>query len=82
MDEFSKAVHCGWIMCFSRNNISKILVFSASISAASIHSEVDVPHAIEKAGISKHIQVINMGAFGDPQDKLIIGAIREKILDC
>jgi protoheme ferro-lyase len=65
----------------AKKNISKILVFSASISAASIHSEVDVPDAIKKAGISEHIQVINMGAFGDPQDKLIISAIREKMLN-
>ena len=62
--------------------VTKILVFSASISAASIHSEVDVPRAINKAGIRKHIQVINMGAFGDPQNRLVISAIREKLLEC
>jgi len=64
------------------NNISKILVFSASISAASLHSEVDVPIAIKKARINRSIQVINMGAFGDPLDPLVISAIREKILSC
>ncbi|MHB8135375.1 MAG: hypothetical protein ACYDH1_14275 [Anaerolineaceae bacterium] len=66
----------------TRNNISKILVFSASISAASLHSEIDVPNAIKKAKISRSIQVINMGAFGDPLDPLVINAIRERILSC
>jgi len=66
----------------SVNNISKILVFSASISAASLHSEIDVPNAINKARINSNIQVINMGAFGDPLDPIVISAIRERILSC
>ena len=64
------------------NGVDKILVFSVSISAASLHSEVDVPEACRKAHIPKNTEVINMGAFGDPFDQLVVGAIREKILAC
>jgi sirohydrochlorin ferrochelatase len=58
----------------------KILVFSVSISAASLHSEVDVPEAIHKVHLSKDVEVVNLGAFGDPFDPLVVEAIREKVL--
>jgi len=62
------------------NGVKKILVFSVSISAAALHSEVDVPEAIHKARLPRSVEVINMGAFGDPFDPLVVGAIREKLL--
>jgi protoheme ferro-lyase len=64
------------------SGVEQILVFPVSISADSLHSEVDVPHAVEKTHLSKNIRVIHMGAFGDPFDSLVVGAIREKILAC
>lgn len=62
------------------NGVTKILVFSVSISAAALHSDVDVPEAIHKAKLPGSVEVINMGAFGDPFDPLVVGAIREKLL--
>lgn len=79
---FQKPSIAEGLHALAENKLTKILVFSACISAASIHSEVDVPRAIEKAGINKDIQVMNMGAFGDPKDPLVINAIREKVLAC
>jgi sirohydrochlorin ferrochelatase len=58
----------------------KILVFSVSISAASLHSEVDVPEAIHKVHLSKEVEVLNLGAFGDPFDPLVVEAICERVL--
>lgn len=60
--------------------VKTLLVFSASISAPSIHSEYDVPEEIEKAHLSKDIQVINLGAWG--YDPLVLQAIREKLKAC
>lgn len=60
--------------------VKKILVFSSSISAASLHSEVDVPKAVLRAKIPPGIEVLNMGAFGDPLDPLLLEGIRKKIL--
>jgi hypothetical protein len=60
--------------------VKKILVFSASISAASLHSEVDVPAAVQGVKIPPGIEVVNMGAFGDPLEPLLLEGIRKKIL--
>lgn len=62
------------------SGVKKILVFSTSISAASLHSEVDVPAAVLKVKFPPDIEVVNMGAFGDPLDPLLLEAIRKKIL--
>jgi protoheme ferro-lyase len=63
-----------------RRGLEKVFVFSASISASSLHSLYDTPEAVRKAGIPASTQVINLGAWND--DPLVIQAIREKIDRC
>ncbi len=60
--------------------LEKIFVFSASISASSLHSLYDTPEAVRQAGIPAGTQVVNLGAWDD--DPLVIQAIREKIDGC
>jgi sirohydrochlorin ferrochelatase len=60
--------------------VEKILVFSASISAPSLHSEYDTPEAVRAARLPPGVEVVNLGAWGD--DPLVIQAIREKLRDC
>lgn len=60
--------------------LEKIFVFSASISASSLHSLYDTPEAVHAAGIPDGTQVVNLGAWND--DPLVIQAIREKIERC
>lgn len=60
--------------------LDKIFVFSASISASSLHSLYDTPEAVRGAGIPDGTQVVNLGAWND--DPLVIQAIREKIDRC
>lgn len=60
--------------------LDKIFVFSASISASSLHSLYDTPEAVHAAGIPAGTQVVNLGAWND--DPLVIQAIREKIDRC
>jgi protoheme ferro-lyase len=60
--------------------VERILVFSASISADSIHSDIQVPESVEAANLPEGIQVINMGAWGN--SPLVIDAIRQRINEC
>jgi sirohydrochlorin ferrochelatase len=63
-----------------RNGVERVLVFSASISADSIHSDIQVPEAVHSVPNPGGVRMINLGAWGD--DPLVIDAIRQKILDC
>ena len=60
------------------NGASTIFIFPASISASSIHSDIQIPLEVQKAGVPEGVKVINMGAWGN--DPLVIQAIGEKIL--
>jgi protoheme ferro-lyase len=60
--------------------VKRILVFSASISADSIHSDIQVPEAVEAAKLPENIQVVNMGAWGN--SPLVIEAFRQRISEC
>lgn len=62
------------------NRVERLLVFSASISADSIHSDIQVPEAVDSVAIPPGVKVVNLGAWGD--DPLVIAAIRQKILEC
>ena len=78
--EFKEPKIGGAVKELLSNGASKIFVFPASISASSIHSDIQIPLEAQKAGVPKSIEVINMGAWGN--DPLVIQAIREKILTC
>lgn len=60
--------------------VERILVFAVSLSADSIHSDVDVPHAVEQAGLPETIRVDFVGQYGD--HPLAIEAMKENILKC
>jgi sirohydrochlorin ferrochelatase len=60
--------------------VEKILVFATSLSADSIHSDVEVPAAVAKASLPKEIQVEYVGQYGD--HPLAIQAMKEKIAKC
>jgi protoheme ferro-lyase len=60
--------------------VERILVFSSSISADSIHSDIQVPESVEAADLPDDVQVVNMGAWGN--SPLVIEAIRQRIGEC
>jgi protoheme ferro-lyase len=59
-------------------NVDLILVFSVSLSTLAIHSEVDVPKAVDDANLPSSIDVGYVGQYGD--HPLAIQAMVEKIL--
>jgi protoheme ferro-lyase len=59
------------------NNVEKILVFSVSLSADAIHSEVDSPKGVEEANLPEEIKIEYIGQYGD--HPLAIQAMIEKI---
>jgi protoheme ferro-lyase len=60
--------------------VQRILVFSASISADSIHSDIQVPEAVHRAGVPRTIEVVHLGAWGN--SPLVIEAFRQRLLEC
>ncbi len=60
--------------------VEKILVFAVSLSADSIHSDVDVPHSVKEANLPDEIAVEFVGQYGD--HPLAIQAMKEKIGKC
>lgn len=60
--------------------VEKIFVFAVSLSADSIHSDVDVPHAVGEAKLSDDVVVEFVGQYGD--HPLAIQAMKEKIGKC
>lgn len=60
--------------------VKRLLVFSASISADSIHSDIQVPELVSSVPMPASLKAVNLGAWGN--DPLVIQAIREKILEC
>ncbi len=61
-------------------DVDLILYYSASISADSIHSDIQVPEEVLKADIPDDIDVVNMGPWGN--SPLVIEAIRQRLLEC
>lgn len=61
-------------------DLEKLLVFAASISASSLHSEYDIPEAVRRSGLPSTLKVVNLGAWNN--DPLVISAIHEKIKAC
>jgi sirohydrochlorin ferrochelatase len=59
--------------------VEKVFVFASSISAASLHSEYDIPQAAQ-AGLPPGVELVNLGAWNN--DPLVIRAIREQIRAC
>ena len=62
------------------SGVEKILVFSVSLSADSIHSEVEVPAAVARAELPNKIVVEYVGQYCD--HPLAIQAMIEKIVAC
>ncbi len=60
--------------------VEKILVFAVSLSADSIHSDVEVPHAVRAANLPANLSVEFVGQYGD--HPLAIQAMKEKIEQC
>lgn len=60
--------------------MEKILVFSVSLSARSIHSEIEVPAAVEEAKLPDSVAIEYVGQYGD--HPLAIEALKEKIEAC
>jgi hypothetical protein len=54
-----------------------MIFFSAAISADGIHSQSDIPELVEKAKVSKGIEIVDLGAWND--HPLVIAAIKQKI---
>lgn len=66
------------VLVLAANDVELILVFSVSLSALAIHSEVDVPKAIDDAQLSSNIIVEYVGQYGD--HPLAIQCMADKIL--
>ena len=64
----------------SGRGLEKILVFSVSLSADSIHSDIEVPAAIREAKLPADIAIAYVGQYGD--HPLAIKAMIEKISSC
>jgi hypothetical protein len=60
--------------------VDKILVFSVSLSADSIHSDIEVPAAISEAKLPTDVTISYVGQYGD--HPLAIKAMIEKISSC
>jgi sirohydrochlorin ferrochelatase len=60
--------------------VKRLLIFSASISADSIHSDIQVPEAVAAVDMPEDVEVINLGAWGN--SPLVIEAIRQRVLEC
>jgi len=59
------------------SGVKRIIFFSAAISADGIHSQSDIPELVEKAKVSKGIEIVDLGAWND--HPLVIAAIKEKV---
>jgi protoheme ferro-lyase len=78
--EFQQPDIASSIRDLAGRGVEKIIVFSVSLSADSIHSDADVPHAVETADLPDDIVVEFVGQYGD--HPLSIQAMKEKIEQC
>lgn len=62
---------------FVKNGVTRVLFFSAAISADAMHSQYDIPELVKEADVPEDIAIVNLGAWND--DPLVIQAIKEKI---
>jgi sirohydrochlorin ferrochelatase len=60
-------------------NLEKLLVFPASISAASIHSDIQIPEQVAKAHLPPQVEIINLGAWGN--DPCLVAALQRQVLN-
>ncbi len=78
--EFQKPTITESVSELAGSGVEKILVFAVSLSADSIHSDIEVPAAVEEAHLPETIRVEYVGQYGD--HPLSIQAMREKIAAC
>jgi sirohydrochlorin ferrochelatase len=62
---------------FLSNGVTKVLYFSAAISADAMHSQWDIPALVNEARVPDGYPLINLGAWND--DPVVIQAIKEKV---
>jgi protoheme ferro-lyase len=63
-----------------QNGITSLMIFPAPISADSIHTDIEIPAAIEEAGVPDGVEVHFLGAWNN--DPYVIEGIRQNILAC
>jgi sirohydrochlorin ferrochelatase len=78
--EFQQPTITASIEQLAGRGVEKILVFATSLSADSIHSDVEVPAAVTKASLPLETRVEYVGQYGD--HPLAIQAMKEKISKC
>jgi protoheme ferro-lyase len=78
--EFQKPTITESVKELSGRGVEKILVFSVSLSADSIHSDIEVPAAIREAKLPTDVTISYVGQYGD--HPLAIKAMIEKISSC
>jgi sirohydrochlorin ferrochelatase len=78
--EFQKPTITESVKELSGRGVEKILVFSVSLSADSIHSDIEVPAAIKEAKLPTDVTISYVGQYGD--HPLAIKAMIEKISSC
>jgi protoheme ferro-lyase len=62
---------------WNKNQVEKVIFYSAAISADSIHSQYDTPELVHQARVPEDLPIINLGAWNN--DPIVIQAIKEKI---
>ena len=64
----------------ANQGIEKLLVIPASISADSIHSDIQVPEEVEEAHLPESLEIIHLGSWGN--DLYLIQTLTEQIAAC
>ena len=57
--------------------ITKILYFSAAISADAMHSQIDIPRLVEEYAYPEGVETVNLGAWNN--HPTVIAAIKARI---
>ena len=78
--EFKKPGVTEAAAALAKNGVRRMLVFSCSISADSLHSAIEVPAMVAAAHLPAEIEVRNLGAWGSYPPA--IQALREAALRC
>jgi sirohydrochlorin ferrochelatase len=78
--EFQQPDISASIQALAGRGVKRIFVFAVSLSADSIHSDVEIPMAVEAAHLPDDVSIEFVGQYGD--HPLAIQAMKEKIEQC